>query len=239
MPRVMHYLLGLSLIVIVSLNSSPLASRKIVAPSAPRYYLPLILRPPMVIVTNVHPWRPSQGTFGVIGELQNLSSSQTFSVTVEAEIINTISATVRTIPVEPVFDAIFPNAVNPFSIPLGPWDSVRQVTIQQVRALPPQAYRSLTILSPQITCGITFYATVDGMLRNESSVPLHAIQIGVWNLDTNVGQAVATGRAQPTTLQPGELAPFTAGLPVCFYGQLLPGISMRTFHIVAQGRVDE
>jgi hypothetical protein len=199
-------------------------------------YLPLVAQPPIVQLSDIIDYGTSQYTHAALGEVINLHSKPV-AVTLEAEIHDRFRNVTRVHVFEPEFQVTLPNQRNPFKVGMINAETVQHVSIRTVEVVDTSRYQPLTIIPQRIRCTSTYHASIEGIVRNESTYRLHSIRIAAWGLHDTVNRGLAT-TSLPETLGPGEEREFVAyGIPACHDEMMPPTLRLDKFQYAAQGVV--
>jgi len=237
MQKRLHFYLLLLVAVTLYLVHPASITANIAVPAGTITYFPLIVQSPLLQLSDLKRYGTTQYSYAVLGEVINLSSTQAFSVTLEAQIYDSVSGTIITKTLEPEFAAILPSQSNPFAVHLVNEDGFQQLSIRTAVPITTTSYQTLTVIPQSIKCGSGFYGTFQGVVRNDTDWPIHAIRVRVWGLNDDVNRGLDAADITGT-LRPHEEVPFfTSGMSICYYGMLEPGVMLEKFHFAAQGVV--
>ena len=186
-------------------------------------YLPLVFHnDPVVVISKIGSSSINQYFAVSMGVIENLTSTQAYSVTIEAFMHNDIKNYTTTLGT--FFPVTLPNVPNYFSN----WQVIGQdyllsADIKETLPLTSTNATSLAVSLNDIECGNPFYgwAVVEGSVLNNTSKVVQPFGVAAWryklvNVDKPFsGYAISEGEKtfpSDTILQPGETITFTMTL---------------------------
>lgn len=205
------------------------------------YYLPLIKNDHPIFISDLVRYDAGYEQDFQIGEVVNLSANKSYSITLEA-VVSPQSNITGTYTIHTALTATLPGFANPFSILVllggGLDDEIDSLSIKKISELP-NIYFPVSVVSKNLNSCVNDQTYINGLIRNDQSLPLNGIRMIIWRLNSPEGNVVfAPAYLLKTTLLPGEVSEFYSLLfpySTCLSSTDPPAEDVENYFIAGQG----
>ena len=236
MHRRLIYRLWLVFVVVVCTGTTA-ASTPTACAEAHCVYLPLVSTPGLISISNVRLQGTRFPAIAILGEVNAVTSTPVYSVTLEVRIYDQEGQLVRTEEGRPALTATLPGQPNPFYFFSGFMDeddydyNNYDLRIKSASLTSPRSILPVMVDVASAECEGYSSFRVEGTLTNQNDKPLDDVRAVLWDSSLSYG---LFPRQFAAHLEPFEAVPFSTSIPVENCGALGSVVS---YKIAAQGVV--
>ena len=239
----MHKKLFITLtLLLICVSGSHFLSKADAHSEKQHIYLPLMTQRPVLVLSQTQRVSTTQYTGQYVGEILNLSSTQAFSITIQAVFIDNWSEPnaprVYTQTARTELPVTLPLTSNPFAFGYSnPPPELQSITILEAVPLASSDIAAVDVTLTALQCTVSASGQLSGSVHNTTSHPISSITVSAWSVRGDWSASLARAFISDT-LVPGEQRAFhTDGVAICDNGQLYPGVTTNSFSAAAQGYI--